>query len=77
MLHLQYDPGFMHVFDSDGGFLGRIGKQGTGPGEFLTVQIITWGPDMLIAFDYQNQRGSVLDDKGETLTTIPLRGMFR
>lgn len=77
VLHLQFDPGFLSVFDSDGIFRERIGGQGQGPGEFRTIQeLIAFGNDELIAFDYQNQRGSIISVGGETVRTIPLRGVL-
>lgn len=76
VLHVSFDPGFMHVFNSDGTFRERVGRQGQGPGEFLTIQeIIAFGRDELIAFDYQNQRGNIVDGSGMTVGTVPLRGV--
>jgi hypothetical protein len=57
---LDYPPsGAVGIYDSTGRFVQRIGRSGGGPGEFLAIQGIGFGPgDSLIVID-QMRRGHV------------------
>lgn len=77
VVHLQFDPGFMQTFGPAGEYLGRFGKQGGGPGEFQTIQeLIALETNSIVAFDYQNQRATILNGEGQARATIPLRGFL-
>ena len=49
----------IYVYEPDGRFITRIGEQGRGPGEFLSVPILQIVSNRLYAFDYRQMRLSV------------------
>jgi hypothetical protein len=63
----------LRFYDSFGDYSGKAGRQGSGPGEFLSLDWISrLGPDSLIALDTWNQRLSYLDDRGNFGRTVRL-----
>jgi hypothetical protein len=57
-------------FDSTGRFLGRIGRYGTGPGEFIWAsEVFTNERDALFVFDVRQGRISVFDPSGNFLNS--------
>ena len=57
-------------FDADGKFLGIIGKEGQGPGEFGSPLQIDVVRDRLIVWDSMNMRISLLSLEGEYIKSI-------
>ncbi len=50
-------------FGADGKYLGAVGRQGSGPGEYQATMLI-WAAGHLVIQDPQNQRTSVFDTAG-------------
>lgn len=58
-------PPEIRVFDADGRFVRRFGREGSGPGEFGRSGELTWGPDgNLWVADSGNGRFEVFDTAG-------------
>jgi hypothetical protein len=52
----------LRIYDADGTFLRRMGREGEGPGEFRFMQIMgTLGPDTLVVLDGSQRRISFFD----------------
>lgn len=70
----------IRVFDGSGAFLGRIGREGEGPGEFIQITAVVEGPgDTLHVFDERNVRWSVLSPRTFELVRnirLPVRPTF-
>ncbi len=60
------------VFDESGSYIGHIGGEGEGPGEFLNVQHFVKNNNRLYVYDNFLMRISVYDDNLEYLKTIPI-----
>ena len=54
--------------------LRRIGREGQGPGEFLSLYSLAWVGDTLLALDFGNGRIGELSPQGEWLGTRPAPG---
>lgn len=64
----------IRTYDTDGAYLGDIGRKGQGPGEYLTVAAMTvLGDGRLMIWDEGNQRVSWFDATGTFLDSRPLR----
>jgi hypothetical protein len=58
----------VRVFDEQGKFVKRIGRRGSGPGEFVSLQSIGWLGDTLVVMDASgNGRLGLLTRSGEWL----------
>jgi len=57
----------IRVFDESGAFLRRIGRTGSGPAEFRTLQSIGWLGDTLVTLDAGNVRLGLLSRDGRWL----------
>ena len=64
----------IRVFAPDGALLRRIGREGQGPGEFLSLYSLAWVGDTLLALDFGNGRIGELSPQGEWLGTRPAPG---
>lgn len=64
----------IRVFAPDGVLLRRIGREGQGPGEFLSLYSLAWVGDTLLALDFGNGRIGELSPQGEWLGTRPAPG---
>ena len=75
-----YDQGVpaLYWFDSNGTFLGEIGREGRGPGEFLRLRGLSVLPDgRLTAHDFDNGRINIYSVDGEIDSTILITlGLF-
>lgn len=64
----------IRVFDTNGSLVRRIGREGQGPGEFLSIYSLAWVDDVLLALDLGNGRVAELSESGEWLGTRPAPG---
>lgn len=64
----------IRVFDTRGALVRRIGREGQGPGEFLSIYSLAWVDDVLLALDLGNGRVAELSETGEWLGTRPAPG---
>jgi hypothetical protein len=61
----------IRLFDSSGGYLRTLGRQGDGPGEFRWLStILIASSDSILAFDRALQRVTVYSRRGDLLGTI-------
>lgn len=68
--------GPINVYDRTGKHLRRIGRKGSGPGEFQQiVQLGRIGRDTIATFDNALRRISIFDPNGEFVRSVPVRGM--
>lgn len=65
----------IRVFDEDGEFLHRIGRQGEGPGEFRDVSALGVRGDTLWAYDRQIRRLTLFDREGRLRSTVQIDGI--
>jgi len=72
----------IHVYEEDGKYIGKIGREGRGPGEFLTIHNISLKCGLLYVYDANQSKISVFDTESFELNreiSIPLindmRGM--
>jgi peptidylglycine monooxygenase len=67
-----YAAGTVHRFTADGGQIGRWGRIGTGPGEFMNAHAVWIQPDgRVIVADRENDRLQVFDPDGGLLAIWP------
>ncbi len=64
----------IRVFDPEGGFLQRVGRDGQGPGEFVSIYSIAWVGRHLLVLDFGNGRVGVLDSAGTWVGQRPAPG---
>ena len=64
----------IRVFDTQGALVRRIGREGQGPGEFLSVNSLAWVDDRLLVLDLGNGRVAELSETGEWLGARPAPG---
>ena len=64
----------IRVFRPDGSLLRRIGREGQGPGEFLSLYSLAWVGDVLLVLDPGNGRVAELSREGQWLGTRPAPG---
>ncbi len=64
----------IRVFGSGGSLVRRIGREGQGPGEFLSIYSLAWVGDVALALDFGNGRIAELSETGEWLGTRPAPG---
>lgn len=62
------------VFDRAGHFVRRIGRRGTGPGEFQTVGFVNWLGDTLVVGDLSLRRISYFHPDGRFIRSRPDSG---
>lgn len=62
----------IRIFDHQGRFLGRIGGEGEGPGEFAWPTAMRLGPEGIEVVDLRLRRQSFFSPRGELLRTEPL-----
>ncbi len=68
-------PDGMPVFDSTGRLVATVGRQGSGPGEFRSIQALAVGrADTVHVFDVGNQRHNVLSPDLQVVRTFPAPG---
>jgi hypothetical protein len=73
----QYNaPDAVYVFDSVGHYLRRIGRRGTGPGEFISTRGILRTGDTLHVFDQRLLRRTRLTTDGEFIDATPVPGQI-
>lgn len=65
----------IRFYDSLGEFLEASGGCGGGPGEYAMGggQLLSWAGDSLLVFDYDQQRVTVLDERGRLGRTVILK----
>ncbi|HRP07744.1 MAG TPA: 6-bladed beta-propeller, partial [Gemmatimonadales bacterium] len=68
---LDRRPAVLRVFSADGGFLRTIGREGSGPGEYLDFGELTIVGDTLVVNDRQNSRLVLFNIDGTHLRTFP------
>lgn len=64
----------VRVFDGSGALVRQFGREGQGPGEFLSIYSLGWVGDRLLVLDLGNGRVGVLDQEGKWLETRPAPG---
>ena len=64
----------IRVFGSNGALVRRIGREGQGPDEFLSIYSLAWVGDVVLALDFGNGRIAELSESGEWLGTRPAPG---
>lgn len=64
------------VFDDAGQLIGRIGRRGTGPGEFNAPTFLSFAGDKLYVSDTLNARVQILGAEGQPLSLIGRRGLY-
>lgn len=64
----------IRVFGPNGALVRRIGREGQGPGEFLSIYSLAWVGDVLLALDFGSGRIAELSESGEWLATRPAPG---
>lgn len=79
LLSPQFDMSLVAVFDQRGRFLGRLGRKGEGPGEFMGVgQIRVGRGDTVRIYDHWNPRVTVFSPElelvGTRKMTLPVGG---
>jgi hypothetical protein len=62
-------------FDADGEFLGTLGREGEGPGEFSAVGSVAVRGDTVVTYDFGLGRLSTWAASGEFLGAAPLPGI--
>lgn len=68
-------PDGMPVFDSTGQLIASVGRLGSGPSEFRSIQSLAVGPgDTVHVFDAGNQRHSILGPDLEVVRSFPSLG---
>jgi hypothetical protein len=73
----QYNaPDAVYVFDSAGHYLRRIGRRGTGPGEFVSTRGILRTADALHVFDQRLLRRTRVTTDGEFIDAAPVPGQI-
>jgi len=65
----------IRVYDADGRFVRRIGRQGEGPGEFQRVSRFGVAGDTLWTYDFGLRRLTLFDRTGTVLSTAQVRGV--
>lgn len=60
----------IRLHDRTGSFLGRIGRPGEGPGEFVRAFDLIVAGDSLIVFDWPQQRITVFREDGELIAVV-------
>ncbi len=71
---LQHEEGVVKEYDSRGRFVRRIGRRGSGPGEFSFAAQLWWLKDHLLVLDQGSSRISRFDGEGRFAGAIPLQG---
>lgn len=68
------DDGHKHVvvFDRDGNYLRRFGREGRGPGEFVSSQDIYVSGDRIVLGDWRGRRINIWDLQGNRIDEIEL-----
>lgn len=64
----------IRVFDTRGALVRRIGREGQGPGEFLSIYSLAWVDDVLLVLDLGNGRVAELSESGAWLGARPAPG---
>ena len=64
----------IRVFDNTGALVRRIGREGQGPGESLSINSLAWVDDVLLALDLGNGRVAELSESGAWMGTRPAPG---
>jgi len=72
ILVLDGDPNEIRVFNHKGEFLGRMGGDGEGPGEFRWATGIRTTPEGIVVSDPRLRRQTFFSYSGEVLRTEPL-----
>ena len=62
----------VRFFDPRGKFLGRVGRQGAGPGEYEAMEMSLGVGDTLLVWDFVQRRITLLDGSGRFARTIPV-----
>lgn len=68
---LQSQEQLIRVFDRTGRFVGRIGRRGAGPGEFVSPSRMGWRADTLWVIDGGQNRISFFGPDGTFLSSLP------
>ena len=64
----------LHIFSQDGNHLSSVGREGSGPGEYVNANGLEWiSPDSLLVIDQRGNRYSVLTREGEYVRSVPRR----
>lgn len=64
----------INIFDRSGSSVGEVGGEGSGPGEFRSIQDFALTPDHIIALDPALGRLVWLDRQGNPVKTLPETG---
>lgn len=71
----DFEDWHVFVFETDGSFVGELGRRGTGDGEFGSMYGVDIGPDGAVyVVDAGNDRIQVLDDSGALVTRWGISG---
>ena len=57
------DQNVIHIYESGGDYIGKVGKEGKGPGEFTMVSLMRHDQSQLYALDRRQRRINVFDLK--------------
>lgn len=69
---LQSGSGFIRQYDASGRLLGRLGRSGSGPGEYRSITHLAIGPgDSILVFDVY-RRLSILAPDGRFIRSTPI-----
>lgn len=72
ILVLEGEANEIRIFNHRGTYLGRIGRQGEGPGEFEWPTAMRLGPEGITVVDLRLRRQSLFSLQGELIRTDPL-----
>jgi len=72
MVYQYYDPCQLLLFDRSGKFLRKIGNQGKGPGEYISMNYVYAEPDerWILVYDYQADRIMKYGFDGKLITEM-------
>jgi hypothetical protein len=70
ILVVEWREGSVRVFDASGRSVRRIGRSGSGPGEFSQPGVMTWSGDTLVVSDPMLRRLQMFDASGTLVGTI-------
>jgi hypothetical protein len=62
-------PASLHRFHPDGSLAVVLGREGEGPGEFISIDLLPTRGDTIIAWDQRNARLTWLDPDGDVIRT--------
>ncbi len=79
LVYQQYGPCRLLLFDRSGKFLRKIGGEGKGPGEYISLNYVYPEPDekFILIYDYQAQRIIRYGFDGSLISEMSVKEMFK